>query len=138
MKTAFKWIFDISLMVMIALAFVYPQSAAVTVVAIWAWFGIMVCIFLISAGITGQCLWLKDGWPGISDTTRRAFGLAKAIPLSSTFRFVIMTALVTASLLNAGMLTVALCYLGSLLSFRFLRSLFLMFPGRKPCPAPSA
>lgn len=138
MKTAFKWIFDISLLVMIALAFVYPQSAAVTVVVIWAWFGIVVSTMLMCAGIVGQCAWVKDGNSGIADLTRRAFGLAIRIRLRRQFRFVITTAVMTACLLNAGMLTVALCYLGSLLSFRFLRSLLLMFTGRTSCYAPSA
>lgn len=138
MKTAFKWIFDISLLVMIALAFAYPQSAAVTAVAAWAVCGIVISTMLICVGIVGQCLWLKDSKSGIADITRQAFGLAIRIRLRRQFRFVIMTAVMTACLLNAGMLAVVLCYLGALLSYRFLRSILLMFSGATPCPAPSA
>lgn len=138
MKNVFKWIFDISLLVMIAVAFIYPQSIAMTGVALWAWFGIVICSMLICAGIVGQCAWVKDGKSGIADITRRAFGLARRIRLHNQFRFVIMTAAITASLLNAGMLTVALCYLGSLLSFRFLRSVLLMLSGAPSCSAQSA
>ncbi|RFU89011.1 MULTISPECIES: DNZ54_00345 family protein [Citrobacter] len=133
MKKCLKWIFDISLLVMILLGFMYPQSAATTVVAFWAWLGVGICALLICVGAVCQFLWLHSNKTGFAVLTRRAFGLDVRIRLSKQFRFVIMTALVAACLINSGMLTVTLCYLAAVLGFRFLRSVLLMVSGEPLC-----
>lgn len=133
MKKWFKWIFDISLLVMISLGFMYPQSVATTVVAIWAWFGVGVCATLVYVGFSCQILWKHAGKTGFSDIARKAFGLDVKVRLRNQFRFVVVTALITACLLNAGQLSTSLCYLAAVLSFRFLRSVFLLLTGNPLC-----
>ncbi|MDM2835721.1 DNZ54_00345 family protein [Citrobacter sp. Cpo091] len=133
MKKWFKWIFDISLLVMISLGFMYPHSFATTVVAIWAWFGVGVCATLVCVGFACQILWKHAGKTGFSDIARKAFGLDVKVRLRNQLRFVVVTALITACLLNAGQLSTSLCYLAAMLSFRFLRSVFLLLTGNPLC-----
>ncbi|EPJ4165323.1 DNZ54_00345 family protein [Citrobacter freundii] len=133
MKKWFKWIFDISLLVMISLGFMYPQSFATTVVTIWAWFGVGVCATLVCVGFACQILWKHAGKTGFSDIARKAFGLDVKVRLRNQLRFVVVTALITACLLNAGQLSTSLCYLAAVLSFRFLSSVFLLLTGNPLC-----
>lgn len=138
MKKYTRWMFDITLLVMIGLGFIWPGSLAVTVVQGWALLGIGVSVALLATGLTAQALWLRDGKPGVTDITSRVFGLGKTLMLRKQLRFILMLALVTGCLLSAGHISTAMWYLGALLCYRFTRSLFLMTFGSQPCPEPSA
>lgn len=137
MKKYSRWIFDITLLVMIGLGFVWPQSLAMTFISTWAWFGVTVSLLLIASGVVSQALWLKDGRAGLADITIRALGLNRTLTLGKHLRFIMVIVLITACLLNAGSITTAICYLTALLGFRFIRSTLLMLSGIKPCPEPS-
>lgn len=138
MKKYSRWMFDITLLVMIGLGFIWPGSLAVTVVQSWALLGIGVSVVLLATGLTAQAIWKHDVKPGVSDTVIRVFGLGKTLTLKKQLRFIVMLALVTACLLSAGHISTAIWYLGALLGYRFTRSLFLMTFGSQPCPEPSA
>ncbi|MBK4124465.1 DNZ54_00345 family protein [Enterobacter roggenkampii] len=137
MKKYTRWMFDITLLVMIGVSFIWPASLALTVLQGWALLGIGLCVVLIAAGLIAQALWQHGGESGVSDITSRVFGLGKLLTLKKQLRFIISLALITACLLNAGLISTALCYLGALLGFRFIRSLFLMKFGSQLCPEPS-
>lgn len=136
MKSIFKLMYTGVLLVMIALAFVFPQSLAMAAVALWAWFGVIVCLLLLAAAAVGQCLWWKDGKSGLAGMTGRALGLEQKIAFSQQLRFVLTLALTTACLLYGGLEFTALSYLAALLGFRFLRSCVLLLDLRA-CPASS-
>lgn len=133
MKNCFKWIFDVALLVMIALAFIWSQSLALKAVTLWAWFGIVVSVLLIVVTVISQCLWLKGRETGIAPLVYRTLRLDKEITLWQQFRFVISLSLTSACLLYGDLEFVALGYLAALLGFRFLRSVFLMLMETTPC-----
>lgn len=138
MKKYTRWMFDITLLVMIGLGFMWPGSLAVTVVQGWALLGIGVSVVMIAVGLTSQALWLRGGKTGVADITSRAFGLGKTLTLKTQLRFILTLMLITGCLLSAGLISTAIWYLAMVLGFRFTRALFLMTFGSQPCPEPSA
>ncbi|MCE9980041.1 hypothetical protein EXN74_08905 [Leclercia adecarboxylata] len=138
MKKYTRWIFDITLLVMVGLGFVWPGSLAVKVVQAWALLGIGLSVALLVIGLTTQTLWRCGGKPGVSDITNRVFGLGKTLTLKIQLRFILNLMLITGCLLSAGHISTAMWYLCAVLGFRFTRSLFLMTFGSQPCPEPSA
>lgn len=138
MKKYTRWMFDITLLVMIGLGFIWPQSLAMNIIFAWAWFGVSVSLLLIASGLVSQALWLKDGRTGFAEITIRALGLNRTLTLGKHLHFIMVIVLITACLLNAGSITTAIFYLTALLGFRFIRSALLMLSGIKPCPEPSA
>lgn len=138
MKKYSRWMFDITLLVMVSLGFVWPDSLAFTVVHGWALLGIGLCVVALAFGLISQVLWESGGKPGVSDIATRVFGLDQTLTLTKQLRFIVVLSLITGCLLSAGLISTALWYLTASLGFRFTRSLFLMIFGSQSCPEPAA
>lgn len=138
MKKYGRWMLDITLLVMVGLGFIWPDSVAFTVVHGWALLGIGVCVVALAFGLVSQVLWGNGGKPGVSEIATRVLGLGQTLTLKKQLRFIVMLSLITDCLLSAGFISTALWYLAASLAFRFTRALFLMVFGSQSCPEPAA